>query len=568
MTTKLQNLKRQLKEEKLRDAAPEWMHWTGYQLLREKGYLDDNETIHSRFLSIASTAADHLPDKICIEYQQKFYDLMWQGKLSPATPVYTNMGKPYKGMPISCSGSYVDDSINGFYDTAKEVANLSKNGFGTSAYMSDIRPRGTGISAGGEAEGVIPVMELLFNTTKSVSQSSSRRGSIACYVNIDHEDFDEVCRWVVNNRDGSHIGWCITDNFIERYFANEPEAIRRFQEIIYLRMLGKGYILFTDRVNRQNPRVYKDRGIQVLASNLCSEIALHSSEEYSFTCCLSSLNLSRWDEITPDDIKTAIYFLDCVNSEFIEQGKLKVGLEKAVRFAEWSRPIGLGAMGLGTYFQKKGVAFGSIQSRAMNRKIFKTISESAHKANRELAALLGESELMEGTGLRMSHTMAIAPTMSTALIMGGVSNGIEPVFAAVYTQESAGGDIRRAPPEVYRILKERGQWKPEVLKSCIDNEGSVQHLDCLTKDEKLVLRTAFEIPQTDILQMAENRAPFIDQAQSVNVFFNALATEQEVGDLHRAAFRMKHLKSLYYVRSIDADKSVNKHNQECTACEG
>jgi len=564
----LRELKKRLKDEKLRGEAPEWLHHSGYQVLRNKGYLDNDETVRDRFVSIIVALIKHLPEKLQTEYRNRFYGLLWEGKLAMSTPVFSNVGKPYKGCPISCSGGYVDDSIDGFYSANREVALMSKAGFGTSEYVSDVRPRGSSISDGGTAEGVVPVIETLFNTVSKVSQSSSRRGSIATYIDIDHGDFDEIIFWVENNSDGTNIGWNISDDFIGRYFNNEPEAIRRFQEIMYLRMLGKGYLFFIDRANRQNPEVYKKHNLDVKASNLCNEITLHSSTEYSFTCCLSSLNLSKWDQITPEDIQTAVVFLDCVNSEFIEVAKDSPGLEKAVKFAKWSRPIGLGAMGLGTYLQDKMVPFDSLEAKFLNIRIFREIRKNADIANNFLGKILGEPKLMEGTGLRMSHLMAIAPNMTSALIMGGVSNGIEPVFASIYTQETSAGDVRRASPKLHSLLKERGMWTKANIDNCMENEGSVLDLDGLSDEEKAVFKTAFEVSQEAILRMADDRAKEIDQSQSLNLFFNALSTEQEIGDIHRLAMKMNHLKGMYYIRSIDTSSSKIKHNQECVACEG
>jgi ribonucleoside-diphosphate reductase alpha chain len=563
-----EDLKEVLKKSKENGTSPSWLHSTGFQLLCNKHYIDKGETVHDRFTTIADTLSRMLPSRN-EEFRVKFFNLLWEGKYSASTPSFINIGKPWKGMPIACSGSFVGDSVDSFYTVAHEIAMLSKNGFGTSTYIGDIRPRGSSISAGGTADGVVPIMEMMNDVVSRVSQGSSRRGSVANYIPVNHGDFDEVIHYVTHNPKGNNLGWCISDKFIEDYFNDDPEAIRRHQEMIYLRMLGKGYMFFTDRTNRQNPQVYKDNNLVVKASNLCSEVTLYSDENQTFTCCLGSLNLAKWKDITDEDIETSIVLLDCINTYFIHQAYGKKGLDKAVEAAEYGRPVGLGVMGLGTYFQQEGMVFDSLQAQFENINIFKRIQEVTDKANKMLGGWLGEPELMEGTGLRCSHLRATAPTLSTAVVLG-VSSGIEPVFANAYIQESAAGDLRRASPMFAKILKDKENFTQEILQSCIDMEGSVQHFsdDVVTQEEKGLLKTAFEVNQFAILRMADQRAKFIDQAQSVNLFLNANTDEKTVGDLHRVSYKCKYLKSLYYIRGMDSKNSVIKHENDCESCSG
>lgn len=550
---------------------PDWYTTGGFQLINEKEYISKEETVRDRYSTIATTLSEHMPEELKEEYNKIFFDLLWDGYLSPSTPVFSNIGTN-KGMPIACSGSYVLDSVDSFYKVSHEIAMLSKEGFGTSVYLGSIRPRGSLISTGGKADGIVPVMELLFNTTSHVSQGSNRRGSIACYIPVDHGDFWECVHFIENNPDHTNIGWLLSDKSLSLIKNKDEEMSKRYAKVLYLRMQGTGYLHFTDKADRLSPQVYKDNKLKISASNLCSEIYLHSSEEYTYTCCLSSINLTKWDEIVERDyidVFNSIIFLDCVNSEFIKRSKGKKGLKKARAFAEWSRPVGLGVMGLGTYFQSKGIQFDGLDGQFTNQAIFKKLSEVTHEANKYLGTLMGESPLMKGTGLRMSHTQAIAPTMSTALIMGGVSNGIEPYFANIFTQVSAGGEIRRANPILVSLMKKKGIWNKSYIDRIIEDEGSIQNIEEFSPEEKLVLRTAFECDQGALARMNDQRSKYVDQGISFNLFILASSSEERISELHQQIINSKYIKGVYYVRS---SAGINARTQltesTCSSCEG
>jgi ribonucleoside-diphosphate reductase alpha chain len=568
---KLKELKNKLKEGKISGEYPEWLHWSGYQMLKGKFYLEENETLKERFRVIADTLSLHVEGVFNTkEVADRFFKLLWSGKLSAATPILSNCGRPDKGLVISCSGSQVDDSIDGFYSSAREIALLSKHGFGTSANLGGIRPRNSSISNGGTAEGAVPVFELMRSVATTVSQGNTRRGSVASYLPADHDDFWELARFVLHNPDGSNLGWIITNDFIKKYNSGDSEYISRFQEMVFLRMQGKGYLMFVDRANDLAPQVYKDNELDIKASQLCNEVLLHSSNEYTYTCCLSSLNLLHWDSITDGDIEDSLLFLDCTNSLFIHEAEGLPGLEKAVEFAKWSRPSGLGVMGLATYFLEKGVIFDSFEAKLINTSIFKRIRSVCDETNKKFGTYLGESELMKGTGLRMSHTMAVAPTLSTSSILG-VSPGIEPYLSSVYTQQGPSGDIRRANPYLFKLLKGKGMWTKEVIDSIMDNECSIQHLDQLTKKEKDLFKTAFEFSQYSLIQMNESRSKYIDQGVSFNLFINPLSDEKYIGDLHRYVFNeCKYIKGMYYIRSMDEATARTDHGKYdiCESCSG
>lgn len=558
-------LKQQLKDEQLRGEAPEWMHVTGYQILRQKNYISEYETPNQRFRDIAKHLAQYLPEDIKQEAQVRFEQLMISGKYSHSTPALSNIGKPYKGMSISCSGGWVGDSIADFYESNKEIALLSKNGFGTSAYLGDIRPRGSKIAGGGTAEGIVPVMDTFFDTASKVSQGGARRGAVACYFDIDHPDAKEAFHYVEKNQKGSNIGVNISDNFISRYEQNDPEADALFQDLCFSRCIGKGYMHFVDRANRALPDCFKRKGLEIKGSNLCSEVELPSNDYYSFTCCLGSLNLYHYDELTDEDIKYSLLMLDCVNSDFI--ANCPDELFKVKRFAEDFRAIGLGVMGLATYFQNKGIVYDSLEAKFANAALFKRIADVGKEANKWMGELLGSPVGLREEGTRNATQFAIAPTLSTAVIMGGVSQGIEPIFANAYIHESPAGDIRRASPWLAKLLKEKEKWSKDILGEIIDNEGSLSNLDFLTAEEKALGKTAFELDQYALIRMAEDRANFIDQGQSFNMYFNALATEQEIGEVHRYVFsNTKNLKACYYIRSMSAENSKIKHEVACESC--
>jgi len=541
--------------------CPDWYITAGYQMVKSR-YLLDGETPRGMYRRIARTAAKHLPN--VPDAEEKFFDLMWKGWLSPSTPVLTNMGTN-KGCPVSCSGSYVDDSVYGFYSTQLETAVLTKNGFGTSGYLGDIRPRGSSIASGNQASGVMPVIKDFVQLAKDINQGG-RRGAWAGYLPIDHGDFYEVISHLNAEPAGLNIGWIISDDFIARLESGDDEANARWQKVIKTRMiLGKGYLVKIDHANRANPPMYEDHDLSVKASQLCTEIFLHSDNESTYTCVLSSMNLSKYDDWKETEaVFWSTVFLDCVASEFIEIGSKIPGMEKAVKFTEEHRALGLGVLGFHTYIQSNGIAFADAGS--INKEIFVHLQECSDQASCWMALHLGEPKYCKGYDRRNSHTLAVAPTMSTALICGGVSQGIEPVIEVVFTQASASGEVERVNPVFLRLAQYRGNWGRSLINDIIKNNGSVQHLDWLTDAEKEVFKTAFEIDQHQIVRLASERQPYIDQGQSVNLFFSSEAGEGYVAAVHKHAMQDDNIKSLYYCRSKSGVRGATE--SECSSCEG
>lgn len=541
-------------------------HWStgSWQLFKNK-YLYQATNPKEQYQRIAATLAAHTPDPS--EWKEKFFDIMWKGWLSPSTPILANTGTN-RGLPVSCAGSYIPDSIDGIYKAKHETAMLTKMGFGTAGYLGDVRARGESISVGGTSTGVMQVIEGFQRDMEYVAQGTARRGSWAGYLPIDHGDFNEVCTYLEQHPDGNNIGWNISDEFIERLKSGDEDAVKRYGKALKTKMVtGKGYFFFPKKAERKRPRWYVDQNLDVKAPQLCNEIMLHSSKDFTYTCVLASMNVELFDQwYGTDAVNTAIVFLDAVCQEFIERAKNIPGLEKAVAFTKNSRALGLGQCGLHSYMQKNMIAFESFDAHMVNNKIAKYIQDEAIKASEWLASVWGEPKWMKGYGRANTHLIAIAPTKSTALIMGGVSEGISPDTAMVYTQKSAGGEVDRVNPYLLKLMKEKGVFNKSNVEDIRDKMGSVQHVDWLTDDEKLVFRTAFEINQHTILRLAAARGKFMDQWQSLNLFFAAGEDESYINDVHKAAFLDPNILGLYYVYSM-AGVQASSDKDECLACQ-
>lgn len=564
---KLSKERKQLQKEGL---VPEWFTTGGYSMFTQKYEYDTNgRSVRGQFERIAKAAAKHLKGtKFEAEAEGKFFDLMWNNWLSLSTPVMSNMGTD-RALPVSCSGGVVDDSINGFYKNRYETAILTKHGFGTSAYLGAIRPRGTpyGKDKKGTASGIWPVFKGHAQDMIDVAQGSTRRGAWAGYLEINHKDFDEVYDHIYNDPDGMNVGWIITDAFMQRLQSGDSDAIRRYQRCLKMKMVvGRGYFWFVDKVNRKLPEPYKRAGMKNYASNLCVEVLLPADNEHQFTCVLSSMLVHRFDEWKDTDaVYWATIFLDCVAEEFIQRAKDIEGLEKTVRFTQKARALGLGQAGLHTYLQDHMIPFESLEARMVSQQIAKHIWEESLRASQDMAKELGEPEWCRGFGVRNASRIAIAPTKSSAIMFGGVSEGINPDPAMVFTQKSAGGSIDRIVPSLLKIMKERGVYNKKTIKSITERFGSVQHVDWLSDDEKAVFKTAFEINQKTVVNLASARGRYIDQWQSLNLFFAAEERPEWISEVHQQAFEDPNILGLYYIYTqagIGAAKET-----ECVACQ-
>lgn len=564
------NLYRKLSEERKelqnQGLVPEWYTTGGYQLFKEKyEYQTEGRSVKGQFERIAKTAAKHLKGtKFESQAEEKFFELLWKGWLSPSTPVLANMGTT-RGMPVSCSGTIVEDSIDGFYNNLHEIAMLTKNGFGTASDFSHIRPRGSKIANGGKANGVIPVIKEHVQCMRHVTQGTARRGAWAVYLKIDHGDFDELIDLMQAEPDDLNVGWTITDEFLDGLNKGNPENIRRFQRAMKTKLItGKGYFFFVDKANAKRPQMYKDLGLTINNSQLCSEIMLFNDKDHTYSCVLSSMNAAKYNEWK--DSKAAFWglvFLDCVASEFIEKAKNVPGLEKTVRFTEKSRALGLGIAGLHTLFMQEGLAFESFGAHMLSQELQAKLWDESLEASKELAIELGEPEWCKGYGVRNSHRLAIAPTKSTALIMGGISEGINPSPAMCYTQLTAAGEVERIDAVLLQLMKDKGVYNKKNIQQIIEKQGSVQHVDWLTDEEKAIFKTAFEINQKSVIRMASARSKYLDQWQSLNLFFSAEEDPAWIAEVHQEAFNDPNILALYYIHS---QAGVQAAKGECEAC--
>lgn len=558
---------------------PEWFTTGGYQMFKEKyefeadGYNEQVKRIAKHLGSLAPSfiEEDHpyylrIVDNYGDNWEQCFYNLFIEGDTAPSSPLLANGGTD-RGSPVSCSGSYIDNSVNGFYDTLKETALLSKEAFGTSAYLGDIQGRGSITAKGFKATGSLPVLKMYQQCAKDISQGGVRRGSWAGYLPIDHPDFDEWADNLHKNPNGQNIGWIITKEVIQKWQEGDEESHRRRAKALWVKMMtGKGYFWKVDHVNDQQPQMYKDLSLSNKASNLCTEIVLHSDSEHTYTCVLSSMNcynFDRWKHT--GGVFVATVMLDCVAQSFINRGKHIKGLEKAVRFTEKSRALGLGLLGWHSYLQKNMIALESFEAHMKNMEVFGHLDEESKIASEWMAKVWGEPEWCKGYGVRNTHRLAIAPNMSSATIAGQVSQGIEPWLANVFYQPTAAGEMLRINPEFLKLAEKKGKKVDRrLIKDIIDHVGSVQHLNWLTDEEKLVFRTAFEVDQKTLLRLASTRQQFIDQGQSLNLFFAAEEDEEYIAEVHKMFFLDNRLKGLYYIRS---QAGVQAAKDDCIACE-
>ena len=560
---KFERLSQQRKQLQIEGFLPSWYTTQGWQMFQD-GYQYGNEVgLLDRHRNIAKTLARHLKGREA-EWEQRFFNILWAGRLSPASPALSNTGTS-RGMSVSCSGQLVGDSVDSYFQNLRRTALLSQNGFGTSADFSSIRPRGSKISRGGKANGAVPVMDLFFDTASKIRQGH-RRGAVAAYLDIEHGDWDEACESLLNSPNGKNYGWTVRDSFVARLKANDPDAHRRFSKALYTKLVtGKGYFFCVDKANRHRPQMYKDWGLDVVATNLCTEIMLHSSEDYDYSCILSSLNLVHADQLMePED--TTIFdshvFLDCLCSEFIEKSEGVPGLEKVRAFTIKGRAVGLGVMGLHTYFQMKGIPYVSLEAQFFDNALFKRIHDETLRASQWLAQEYGEPDWCKGYGVRNTHRTALAPTKSTSLLMGGVSESWMPEPAMIFDAGSAVGELRRITPVIYELMKDRGVYSEETVQDIIEHMGSVQHVTWLSDEEKLVFLTAFEMDQEILLRRASMRQKWLCQGQSLNFFVPEDGCEEKVSRLMTKVLCDENIFSQYYVYS----RSGVVVKDECVAC--
>ena len=537
------------------------------RLFLQRGYLLDGTTPEARIRAIAAHAGNILQDDT---FAERFHHYMARGYYSLSSPIWSNFGLS-RGLPISCFGSYIGDSIYDIMRTTAEVGMMSKIGGGTSAYFGAIRPRGSDISNNGKSDGSFNFSKLFDTIIDVISQGTSRKGQFAGYIDIDHGDIDE---WLDIHTEGNPIqlmyyGVCISNAWLESMKAGDPEKRRVWAKVLQRKAeTGIPYLFFKDNANAGRPDVYKDRNMTVYASNLCTEIMLPASDEESFVCCLSSMNLLYFDEWKHTDAPELLtQFLDAVMSEFIEKSAEIPFLDRAHRFAKRHRALGLGVLGWHSYLQANRIAFDSFAAMQKNNEIFQLLQEKTLTASKALAAKFGEPELLQGYGRRNTTLMSIAPTKSSSFILGSVSPSVEPFKSNYHVKDLAKIKTTYKNPFLVELLKEKGIDNEKTWESILLNDGSVQHLAALNDEEKEIYKTFAEISQLAIIQQAAQRQKYIDQGQSINVMIHPETPTRDINQLYLTAAELG-LKSIYYQHSMSAAQRFNRNLLNCSSCEG
>ena len=561
---------------------PEWGDTDVYKKTITGGYLLEGESPKDAYTRVAKTVARRLYKP---ELADVFLDYIWKGWLNLASPVLSNTGTD-RGLPISCFGIDVADSIQDIGAKNLEMMLLAKHGGGVGVGINQIRPAGSRITGNGTSDGVVPFCKIYDSTILATNQGAVRRGAASVNINIEHGDFEE---WLEIrepkgdvNRQSLNLHQCaiVGDKFMRKLEAGDSEARRKWSKLLRKRKAtGEPYIMYKGNVNKNNPAAYKDNGLKVHMTNICSEITLHTDESHSFVCCLSSLNLAKYEEWKDTNlIYDAIWFLDGVMEEFIQRAKGLRGFENSVRAATKGRPLGLGVLGWHTYLQTKGIAFEGLPAQYETRKIFSQIKIESERASRALAEVYGEPLWCSGTGMRNTHLRAIAPTVSNSKLSGNVSPGIEPWAANVFTEQSAKGTFIRRNPTLERVLEEHGLNNEKVWNKILEDGGSVQNIDELDNvllgsfeyPAKEVFKTFKEINQLELVKQAGVRQQYIDQSVSLNLAFPKEATPKWINKVHMEAWKQG-VKTLYYTRTesvLRGDIAANAMNEDCVACDG
>ena len=539
-----------------------------------KGYLLPGETPRKAYKRVAHSVASRLnrPD-----LENKFFKYIWNGWIGLASPVLSNTGTD-RGLPISCFGIDTPDSIRGIGLTNAELMRLTSYGGGVGISLSRIRGRGAHITGNGRSEGIVPWAKIYDSTIVATNQGSVRRGAASVNLDINHKDIKEFLQIRRPkgdpNRQCLNLHQCVVvdDVFMKRLNDRDSDAMTLWLEVLKSRVeTGEPYIMFKDNVNKDNPLAYRMNNLDVSMTNICSEITLHTDEEHSFICCLSSLNLAKYDEWKNTDVvEMATYFLDGVMEEFIVKTNGKESMERSHRSAKKGRALGLGVMGWHTFLQQKGLPFNSIASTAWTHTIFSDIKVKAEAASRKLAVEYGEPLWCKGTGMRNTHLLAIAPTVSNSRI-NNCSAGIEPQPANVYVFNGAKGTFIVKNPELEKLLNEKGKNNNKVWEQILADNGSVANLphDVLTEDEKEVFLTFPEINQLGLVQQAAIRQRYIDQTQSLNLAFDPTDSPKWINQIHMEAHKLG-IKTLYYLRTDSVIKGDlgSRTSEDCLACDG
>jgi ribonucleoside-diphosphate reductase alpha chain len=557
---------------------PEWADEISLSIL-SKGYLLPDEDVFDAFRRVSKAAASRLKRK---DLQPYFYEAIVKNWLCLASPVLSNLGTE-RGMPISCFGIDVGDSIEGIADANSELMRLTSQGGGVGIGMSRIRGRGKPIKDNGVSEGVVPWAKIYDSTILATNQGSVRRGAASVNLSINHPDIEEFLsirrpKGDVN-RQCLNLHQCVVidDKFMKSVEDREPRALKVWGNVLKTRLeTGEPYLMFEDNINNANPEAYKKNNLSVSMTNICSEISLYTDELHSFICCLSSLNLARWGEWKDYKFENGMtlpeltcWFLEGVLQEFIDRGKNMRFMENTVRSATKGRAIGIGVLGWHTLLQESGIPFVGIQANSLTRIIFKFIKDETLKASQDQAKVYGEPEWCKGTGLRHTHHLAIAPTVTNANISGNVSPSIEPIPANVYNLKTAKGVFIKRNTSLENLLSRKGYNVDSVWDQILRDQGSVQGLPdyILSQEEKTLFLTFKEINQLEIVKQAAIRQEYIDQAVSLNLTFDPNDSPKWISQVHKEAHKLG-IKTLYYLRTESVLRGDNLQRlSDCISCE-
>lgn len=560
--------------------VPDWFTTGGMQLFDQK-YAYKEETVKSRFRSIAKAMAKHAPKEYpsvwdeCEytqgkTYEAAFFNAMWDGFISCSTPLLSNGGLRKRGTTVSCAGSYMGNNLYDRYNVITEAAVLTKHSHGTSVCIDDWPYEGAPLKRGGFSAGIMPVIRDLVVAMDEVVQGS-RRGSLAYSLRPQHRDFEKVLMNLYNNPESNNIGWLIDDEFSGAVLNGEPVACSKLGKMLQRKMpRGKGYFTFIDKMNRHRAEAFKRKEITTKASNLCQETNLIANEKYTFSCVILNYNLELYRVWPKSLIYIGQIMSDCNISEYLETiDEMTTQDQEAMRkirlFTEDFRALGSGVLGFHTLLQQERIVVGSLDSLWLNDEIFSRLEKDSIGTTEWLASVLGEPEGCKGLGVRNATRLMMPPTKSTAEIMAGSSEGIGLDTAMVFTKQSAGGEFFRINKVLLKLMKEKGVYNDETVKDIAQRKGTVQHVNWLSEHEKAVFRTAFEIPMEAHLELCSHRQKYIDQAQSINLYFSGNDSEEYIAKIHRMAFEDEDILSLYYIYSMRGGEITR--STECESCQ-
>lgn len=561
--------------------CPPWFTTGGLQLFHNK-YAYKGESVKSRFKGVAKAMAKHAP-KVYPEWwgsdpytagktwEDAFFATMWDGYISCSTPLLANGGLRKRGTTVSCAGGYVGNNLFDRYNAITEAAILTKHSHGTSYSIDHWPHEGAELRRGGRSLGVMPVIRDFIAVMEEVTQGS-RRGSLAYSIRPQHPDFDEVVKHLYARTESNNVGYLIDDDFIRLMDDKDEEAHRKFQRMLGVKLpRGKGYFTFISKMNRHLAEAFRRKGMTVKASNLCQETCLPSDENYTFSCVILNYNLELYREWPEHLVFIGQVMSDCNISEYLETmddmtDLDKQAMHKIYRFTKEFRSLGSGVLGWHTLMQKERLSVSSLECMFLNTKIFKGLDEESKKATQWLAGVLGEPLGCTGLGIRNATRLMMPPTKSSAEIMAGASEGIGLDIAMAFTKQSAGGEFFRLNKVLLELMKEKGVYSDETVQEIINDKGSVQKVSWLTEEEKAVFRTGFEVPAEDYLRLCSQRQKYIDQAQSINLYFTSNDSEEYISQIHKLAMEDEGILSLYYIYSMRGAGDISRV-EVCEMCQ-